>query len=172
MQANRLRQAEQNLSGIAKRVLDAVPISEPWTVGQICTELGRTGARVEMNVVMGCLRTHVGQGLCKEPRQLTFQRVQIPDADPPTLRVITADTTKPGVFMSKAAPALTSATGDPLGAIGSLAARLREQGRALIVAAEEVERVGLEFEQRVDAAKQGNAKLQALQALLKSINEN
>src|SRR4051812_10139518 len=88
MQPQRLAQAERALSGIAKRVLEAVPISEPWTVGQICTELRRHATRVDMAVVMGCLRTHVGAGLVREPTQLNFIRVQVPPLDAKPLRIV------------------------------------------------------------------------------------
>jgi hypothetical protein len=173
MQPQRLRQAEAALSGIARRVLEAVPIAEAWTVAQICSELGRTGSPVDMAKAMGCLRTAVGQGLVKEPHMLTFQRVHIPEIEQPPippapLRVVHP---QPELTMSKPAPVIpaTLPADEPLARIGALAARLREQGRQLIKQAEDIEAVGLEFEARIDAAKQGSAKVMALRELLKSL---
>lgn len=179
MQPQRLAQAERALSGIAKRVLEAVPISEPWTVGQICTELRRNATRVDMAVVMGCLRTHVGLGLVREPTQLNFIRVQVPPLDARPLRIVHDITNNPGGFMSLPAHVAKGIADshtperlterEPLHDIGALSQRLRESGRALIMWAEDLERLALEFEGRIDDAKKGNEQLAQLRKLLQNL---
>ncbi len=61
---------------------------------------------------------------------------------------------------------------EPLENIGSMAQRLREAGRALIMWAEDLEQVGIEYESRIEAAGRVSPeieKLRQLQSLLQSL---
>lgn len=161
VQAQRLTRAAESLSGVAKRVLDAVPIGEPWTAAAICSELGRQGSRVDFNIVLGCLNTHKEVGLVREPMTQYFVRVHVADAKPKTA-VAAAN-----VVALPMTEKLTER--EPLESIGAMAQRLREAGRTFIMWAEDLERLGLEFEGRVDKAGQDGEKLRQLQAILKSL---
>lgn len=162
VQTQKLARAAESLSGVAKRVLDAVPISEPWTATQICSELGRHGSRVDFNIVLGCLNTHKQAGLVKEPMTQYFQRV-----------AITVPAPKPAPAAANVVPIMDKLTErDPLDSIGAMAQRLREAGRALIMWAEDLEAIGVEYETRIEKAGQDSpeiAKLRQLQSILSSL---
>jgi hypothetical protein len=158
----KLQRATESLNGVALRVLEAVPISEPWTVAAICSEVGRHGSRVDFNIVLGILNTHKTAGLVKEPMAQYFQRVHVPAPEPK------AQKTAQVLPMPN-----TIAEREPLETISAFAAQLRASGRALIMWADDLERLGLEAEARVEAAKQGGEELQQLRqlkSLLASIN--
>lgn len=166
VQSQRLARAAESLSGVAKRVLDAVPISEPWTATAICSELGRHGSRVDFNIVLGCLNTHKQAGLVKEPMTQYFQRVYTPEMVKQK-PIPAAPATNVVPLMSDAPEKLTER--DPLESIGAMAQRLREAGRALLMWAEDLERLGIEYESRVDQAGKDGEKLRQLQTILNSL---
>lgn len=181
-QAKAARQAE-SLNGVAARVLSVMPFATPVNVAFLCTELMRLhGSRVDFNIAQGCLRALVSSGHVKESPPGQFARTTVAAGDEPepkqTLRVVHSqpETTMPlpahvakEIAATHAPEKLTER--EPLHDIGALASRLRESGRALIMWAEDLERVALEFEGRIDDARKGNAKLHQLQALLKSLGE-
>lgn len=161
VQTQRLARATEALTGVAKRVLDAVPIGEPWTATAISAEVARHGSRVDFNILLGCLNTHKSAGLVKEPMTQYFQRV-----------AVTMPAPKPASAANVVALPMTEklTEREPLESIGAMSQRLREAGRALIMWAEDLERLGLEFEGRVDSAGKDGEKLRQLQAILKSLN--
>lgn len=75
MNAQKLARIESGLNSIAKKVLEAVPISEPWTKSQIVAEMRRAGSQVDMRVLEGCLSTLADSGPIKEPTRGSFVRV-------------------------------------------------------------------------------------------------
>lgn len=78
---------EQNAP--AKKVFEAVPLQEAWSPEEVIGEMRRTGHRLEMHVVRGCLNTLKKAGLIKEPNKNTFTRVSRPFETPskPTLHL-------------------------------------------------------------------------------------
>jgi len=166
VQAQKLARAAETLTGVAKRVLDATPISEPWTVAQICSEMGRSGSHVSFNIVLGCLNTHKQAGLVKEPMTQYFQRVAVTVPEPKA---------KPAAPAANVVPLMSAekiTEREPLESIGAMAQRLREAGRALIMWAEDLEQVGIEYETRIEKAGQDSpeiAKLRQLQTILNSL---
>lgn len=161
VQTQKLARATETLTGVAKRVLDAVPISEPWTAAAICTELGRHGSRVDFNIVLGCLKTHQQAGLVKEPMTQYFQRVA------PTMPAPKPAPAAANVVPLPMTEKLTER--DPLESLGAMAQRLREAGRALVMWAEDLEQLGIEYESRVERAGHDGEKLRQLQAILQSL---
>lgn len=179
-QATAARQAE-SLNGVAARVLAVMPFAAPVTVSGICTELFRAGSRVDFSIVQGCLRALVSSGHAKESPAGQFARTTVSSADEPepkkALRVVhpqpentmslPAHVAK-GIAESRAPEHITER--EPLRDIGALAQRLREQGRALIMWAEDLERLGIEYEGRIDAAGQDGKQLAQLRKILSSLN--
>lgn len=175
------RQVE-SLNGVAARVLSVMSFGSSDSVSAICTELFRNGSRVDFNIVQGCLRALVSSGHAKETSPGCFARTTVASGDEPppqkTLRVVhpQPEQTMPlpahvakGIAESHMPETITER--EPLRDIGALAGRLRQSGRDLLMWAEDLERLALEFESRVDAAKQSGAKFAQLQALLKSLAE-
>lgn len=174
--------SSESLNGVAARVLAVMPFAAPLTVSGICTELFRGGSRVDHSIVQGCLRALVGSGHAKESPPGYFARITVATGDEPhkALRVVYDTTNNPGGFMplpahvakgiAEAHTPETITEREPLRDIGALAQSLREQGRRLIMWAEDLERLGLEYETRVEAAGKDGAQLAQLRKILSSLN--
>jgi hypothetical protein len=164
MNHSRLQALERGQTGIARKVLEATPIQEPWNVGQIAAELiRRYGTRVETRVVHGALNNMAEQGLLKEPAPNHYQRVTLK----PKLTVHTNETedTMATIQSVKAPPTPV----EPMDQIAAVASQLRQMAAKLTEAAADLDAVAIETEERIQAAQQGAAKLRQFQALLKSL---
>lgn len=155
--------AEKNLTGIARKVLDCVPIQEAWTSAQIQSELRRNGVTPERRIVEGCLDSLKSYKLVREPIQGQFQRVparQKMDIKQSELVALTEETK---VFMpaqiQTRAPDIAK---DPL-------SRMAELSKALRSIAAEAEDIALEMEARAHQLQNDTAKLRQLQQLLKGL---
>lgn len=78
----RMRAIAENQTGIAKKVLAAVPIQSAWEVRKILAELARTGPMPEKRIVEGCLRSLCDSGLIRESPFGFFQRIEIKEELP------------------------------------------------------------------------------------------
>jgi hypothetical protein len=134
--------AAESLNGAAAKVLAVVPIAEAWTVSQICTELYRKGSRYDVPVVRGCLTALGASGHVREHPAGYFQRTTVASID-------------------EAAPQPAQYTPPPQPAPAP--------AKVVPMPVADLERLGLEFETRVDAAGKDGEKLRQLQALLKSL---
>ena len=179
MKQTTARQTE-SLNGVAARVLAVMPFAVPVTVGDICTALFRHGSRVDFNIVQGCLRALVSSGHAKESPPGYFGRTTVATSEEPepknTLRIVHPQPEATMPLPAHVAKEIAAAhTPDklteraPLQDIGVLAARLREQGRHLLMWAEDLERLGLEYESRIEAAGKGNEQLAQLRRLLQNL---
>ena len=80
MNAARLKQVENGLSGIARKVLEAVPIADQWPAHTIANEIKRaTGSAPEIKIVNGCLESLKSSGLVREPTRGKWIRVSMKD---------------------------------------------------------------------------------------------
>jgi hypothetical protein len=172
--------ASESLNGVAAKVLAVVPLSEPWTVAAICTELGRHGSRIDFNIVQGCLRALVTSGHVREAPSQYFRRTTVASQDEPepksVLRVVHPQPEPAMALPAHVAKEIAEAHAseyvterEPLRDIGALAQRMRESGRALIMWAEDLERLGLEYEGRVEAAGQDGKQLAQLRKILQNL---
>jgi hypothetical protein len=173
------RQTE-SLNGVAARVLAVMPFTEPVTVSTICSDVYRNGSRIDHNIVHGCLRALVSSGHVRESPPGQFARVTVVTDEPEPKKALRVVHSQPEPTMTLPAhvakgiaeshtPPERLTEREPLHDIGALAGRLREQGRALIMWAEDLERLGLEFESRVEAAGKGNEQLAQLRKLLQNL---
>lgn len=171
----------RGLTEIAKKVYEAVPMQEIWTVGQVINELNRLGYnRQEHRVVMGCLTSLRETGLVKEPKQGHFVRAEVrvkqavttqPDHQEitqPTQPVETEMPKKeaemPQVKAKTPAPNTT-----PLERIGGLSAQVLDVVKQLHQLAADIDAAAIEMEEQLEKVKEDNAKLIQLKSLLKSI---
>lgn len=161
MNAAKLARMESGLNGMARKVLEAVPIKEPWTKEQIYGELRRAGATVDRAVVEGCFATLGDRGLVKESPRGSYIRIAAREPQPTiTEEIPMSSTIRP--IITAAPPAAAPAT-DTLSRLANLGSLLRR-------AADEVDALALDVEARVQEAGKGSDKLRQLQALLKEIN--
>lgn len=167
----KLRKIEEGLSGIAKKVLDATPISEAWTRAKICQEMARLGHKPDARVVDGCLESLKSSGLVKEPIVGNWIRVTAkpkPDIEVEILRA--SDIWEQRMAQAKKQDAKQeSKPMDPLEQIGHIAKALRSMAEKATSLATEIEEVGLEAEARLAKVNEDTDKLRQLQALLKSL---
>lgn len=157
MNETRMRQAMEGVTSIAQRVLEAVPIQEPWSKAQIVAELKRTGSSASVEVVHGCLNNLRGKGLISEPESGKFIRVQArkkqPAAEQPqdVKETMTAPAPEPKVETDTALDRLAKLSGE------------------LIKRAAEIEEIALDVAQQIERVQADSEKLRQLQALLKGL---
>lgn len=163
----RYEETERSLNACARKVLDVVPIAEPWAIGSICSELVRIGKRTDYSVVLGCLGQLTQVGLVREVGKKTYQRV----APRPVLRSVSV----PAVIVEEAvampvAPVAPVVESVPvLEKMAKLAQSMRDGARSLTALAESVEDLAVEVDEELKAREQDGAKLRQLQALLRGI---
>lgn len=161
MNTNKLLEAERSLNGMATKVLNAVPIGEAWTPGQICGELKRIGGNPDMRVITGCLNTLKTQGLIKEPEAGTFQRVKI-TIRTPAVKLVRDE---PAPAAAPATPAQAEA--DTMDKIGAIAAGLRALAHQANQIADQIDTVAVEVEERFEKERASSAGLRELQSVLR-----
>lgn len=150
--AKQLKRAEDGLTGIAKTILDAVPISGAWNANQIVSELRRVGRQIEHKAVLGCLDSLRGQGLIREPERGLFVRV-----------VVKQKESNMGVSpVAVLAVAAQQKDQTPLDILSSISERLRGL-------ADEIDSSALKISEQFEARSDDTKKLQQLQQILKSI---
>lgn len=122
------------LNAMAKKVYDAVPAAEPWTVNQIVTELVRLRISLcEFRTVAGCINTLVKAGLVREIQRGMFIREEVRDKPkpqpkeepmPPKPVVATSPTPQPTTEAAKPASS-------PLDKLSSLSTHLAQIAKDL-----------------------------------------
>lgn len=151
MTPGRFAQLARGLNGVARKVLEAVPIQESWTAAQINTELHRVGARMDHSTLEGCLERLRRIKLVSEPSPGMFTRVQVrvstrPDPDD---EFDEEDT-------------VTNLTTTPFDKLAQLTQQMRDLAKAL-------EDVALEIQAEIEREQNKTAKLRQLQAALKEL---
>jgi len=156
----RLQELERSVSGIAKKVLGAVPIVTSWSAKEIHAELARLGQNVERQVVDGCLYSLKSSGLIREEGPGQFSRVQAKE------KTAAAPTDAACVLIDDVPPA---AKRDALDELADCAAKVRDLGYAAKALAERIEGVALRVAEDTQRIAADGQKLQQLRDLLKSV---
>lgn len=171
MQAAKMERIEKSVSGIARKVLDAVPLTETWPASKIIGEMVRmTSSSPDFKIVMGCLSTLVDQGLVREPKKGEFQRIKPRPAlavAPPAPSDAPAEPAPAPV----AAVAEVAAPTEPIDRLAALASTLKELSERVAAMAKDVEDVAISVEERIQTIHADTEKMRQLQALLKSIGQ-
>lgn len=68
-----------NQTATARKVYAAIPISESWTIQQICSELMRLGTPVEHRVTSGCIAALLEANVITAVTRDQFRRVPVKD---------------------------------------------------------------------------------------------
>lgn len=150
----RMRAIEQGLSGIAKKVLEAVPIENEWTTSQIITEMRRvTGAYPDKHVVDGCISALMDSKLIKEASHGHYTRVMSKPEPEPQSQPMLVSVSQP---VPEPQPEM------PMDRLAKLAEDLRK----LATTAEDI---ALDIEAQIQKARADTAKFKQLQELLKGV---
>jgi len=168
MQAAKALRLEREISPMARKVLGATPIGQPWTVADIITELGRTThTHPDHKTVAGCLNSLVDDGLVKEVHKGQFMRVRVkqPGDDQPTLihSVAPKKQEEPQVpiIEVKGQPSQ-----EPLEMLANLGQQMRSIAMACNKLAEQCDDIGLAVEGRMQKMGQDSEYLTKLRTVL------
>ena len=143
MNSTRLAVLHAAHTGIAKKVLDAVPINQAHSPKQILQELYRMGTRCDPKTLDGCLMTLLDSGVIRERSTNTFQQV-----------VITTKDTAPMSSTNKPAPIF-----DRLAAVASTLSGI----------ATELDDIALNLQSDGEAEKEELKQLRALKVMLSGL---
>lgn len=159
MNSARMKSIEAGLTGIARKVLDAVSETEPRTVTQIITPMRRgTGAYPDKHIVEGCLASLIDSRMIRGSGSDAFLRIPM-KTEPVLVSVSAASTSAPVPTPTPVPAAEPPSTMDRL---AQLAATLR-------VLASEAENIALDIESQIQKAQVDIGKLRQLQELLKGL---
>lgn len=159
----RLATIERGLTGIARRVLDATPIGEAWSVHQVYSEIRRQGHSVDFRVVSGCLTSLCSQRLVREPQPGAYIRGKVATIDDEQAAQIESQAIKE-------AASLQPADGDPLDRLGELAGRIRLLAAEANRVADALDEATIEATGQMERLRADTKKLRQLQDLLKGMS--
>lgn len=174
MSVQRLAAIERGLNGMERKVLEAVPMQEPWGAKAIQQELHRLGKPLEIKQLAGCLRGLRDAGLIKLDAKGEYIRVVVerplavkepfpskapiqakPEREIMTLKAFPAPATG-------AEPPLAAVKVDFMAVLAKKAARLRQE-------ANELDELALAIGEREQQHDADLAKFKQLRELLKGI---
>lgn len=177
MNQARFNSVYNGLTSIAKKVYEAVPISEPWDTKKIVSEIHRCGTNPDPSIIAGCLNSLIAAGLVHEPSAKMFVRVPVkakptreapadqenPRPAPVTNEIPATVTTKQPQAKQSEQPT------DILEKMSALAGRVNHVRAYLDQLASDIETTALEIEEQMAQREKDMAKLRQLQALLKDL---
>lgn len=172
MNAGRIEALERGLNGLARKVLELVPIQESWSTQQIFQQSRRDGHSLDFRVIEGALKNLADQGLLKRTvidNVPHFQRVKKEAAE-------AGETTPIPRHMLPSVPApvvegeggidrvlrLVDAVSVEVEQLSAATARLKG-------IAEQLEKAALELSEEAGEAAAGIGKLRQLKELLASV---
>ena len=168
MKQSKLDETYRSLNGVAKKVLDVVPIQEQWPITKIISEIARLGSRPDHKVVRGCLKSLADQGLikrCGPQGAETFIKVVGSQESAKKVDIRVPDESKSQIIEMP----MKADNKDTLGKLAALSADARLISDRLLSLARSIDDLAIEVEERIQSATQGSEKLRQLQDLLRSI---
>lgn len=161
------------LTSIAKKVYEAVPISEPWDTKKIVSELHRCGVNTDPSIIAGCLNSLISAGLVHEPSTKMFVRVQI-KPKPAREERAPQDAPEPIKATNEIPPIVTKPNATPkahdtIEKMSALASRARQLSEDMKVLAGDIETTALEIEEQNMLREKDATKLRQLQTLLREL---
>lgn len=163
-------------TAMARKVYEAVPIQETWTVARIMAELSRLTYQMPVRNVQGALRALVEAGLIREPERESYKRVGVRESDNDNDEDDEMKTeTAVGVAMKEAlsksdvgglktAPA--PATKSPMEVLADLATRTKQLQHLLGELASDIETAALDVQQQVDVGAEEREQIETFKKLM------
>lgn len=153
MQHDRALNILSGQSNLARRVFDAVPRQDYWSVMQISNEMHRKEPHgLSKGEITGCLRTLVESGLVSEAGVLTFR-----------------STVKPPKPVLKEEEPVTAPAKKAEKPAKSLMENLFDVASSLRAAAEQIDALALEVDSTIIEAGKGDERLRKLQATMREL---
>ncbi|HBO5513411.1 hypothetical protein AO910_13320 [Pseudomonas aeruginosa] len=154
----------QGQTGIAKKVYECVPISEPWRSFQVLTALrNMTGSTPDVRIVQGCLRDLVDSGLIRRTGTDHYQRIQVEKKSKPQEPKMGEPAKK---IETQPEPKRSAS---PLEMLGELATEIVGMAEHMKRLAARIEDVALAVEQERESNAKSMESYRQLKALLKSL---
>lgn len=164
MRNSRINETVSGLTGLPKRILDAVPIKEDWAASKIISELRRRGANPDHQFVMRYLGEFSRLGIIKETKPNVFTRLALPPVTDPARQ--------PKAHQDVSVARKEESTDNPgsMEKLAEIALRARQLAEAIGTLANDIEECAIEVEERIESAQKDGAKLKQLHELIKSIS--
>lgn len=173
MNAQKLQLIASQQTSAAANVLEAVPISQAWSIHEICNELRRLGKNSERRFVTGCLNSLCDSGLIRETSKGEFIRVTAKSrqaAKEPKVEEKKVSTVKQLISPGQGV-AVTKAKPEPMERLAVAAKNTRDLAEKIRAMADDIEEIALDVDERIQKIQADTAKLRQLQDLLKSIGQ-
>lgn len=146
-----------SLNGAARKVYEAVPIQEPWSLHRIMGEISRTSTAMEQAVAIACLDKMHRSGLIRQPIRGAYIREEVrqPAPDEPEIEddeeeEIMAGTTNVTLALKRK----DDPTDDLFTGLATTASGLRDQANSLETSARAMEAQARALRTRADALDQ------------------
>ncbi|WP_420465601.1 hypothetical protein [Panacagrimonas sp.] len=171
MNAERIRIAEQNLNGIARKIYEHVPAGDAVKAHLIISSMSKaTGSTADHRVVMSCLKKMVDERIVREPSPGEFCRTPKREIKESEQKPATKPEPKIVQKQSSVEVKPEAAPASPMDRFAALAQEARKAAEQIINLASKLDDAAIEVEQSIQAAKQENAKMVQLKELLKSLS--
>lgn len=172
MNTSHLRALEASQSGIAKKVLENVPVDGTTNRSKLMADFSRMGSRPDPRVIDGCLNSLAGSGLIKEVSLNHYRRIAAKEQRPMPAHRPTEPVHELVDLAVVAAPRLAKKVNpDPLESFSAIATDLRRMAREFGALADRVETAALAADAKASEASEATEQLRQLRALLKGIGE-
>lgn len=172
MSQARFNERYSGMTSIARKVYDAVPMTQAWTAAQVVAELHRVGVSQDFRLIGGCLNSLMLGGLIFESERGQFTREPIrPLAikSPTPIAPPNQDTMKPIIAKAVAPVTISLPVLSPADMLGKIAEKVMRLAVALREIGAEMADAAIDIEAQFEHNEADLAKLKQLQALLKSL---
>lgn len=164
----------RNLTSIARKVYEFVPIQEAWDCSQVCGEMRRQGVSNDLRLVAGCLNSLVHTGIIAEVERGRFRRASISEKKShPSIKLVQTVVQKEGTEMAlkqESAPVVAVASVvDPIERLSTLSNRVLQAMEVLKTLAQDIDTTAIELAESAQRSDADAKKLRQLQALLKGL---
>ena len=155
MRVSRYEAMERELTPVARKVFECVPVQEAWTAFRISAELKRQGTPKDRRLIDWCLSSLIRDGLIKHDTPAdTYQRVE------PRVVALNLVPKEPEVNAKKPSP---------MERMAALAERTRRLSLDLKVLADDIDAAAVLIDEEINEAGNDTKKLRQLQTLLKEL---
>lgn len=168
MKLSRFQGIYNGMNSLAKKVYDAVPIENAWSMHKIVRELQRMKTPMEVSQVQGCLKYMLSMGIIKKDGEGDYIRTELKIANnnEPDEYVNEEPPTKELIQMATEPNKAPSTENDVFNLLASLAQRAQDISDQADHLKEDIEKAALTVQTEFDKNSAELGKLRQLKALL------
>lgn len=162
----RFLQIHSGQTSVAKKVYEAVPILEAWSVGQVNAALQRSGVVIAFRDVAGCLNTLKNSGLINEPKTGEFIREGVRQPKTPKVKEPEMKPEAPRAVITTGQHPITT---NPIDKLENLAQRIMQVSQMVKGIADDLSDAAIDIQHQFEGKEEDLKKFKQLQELLKGI---